>query len=78
MTKYYWITKDGRQMDVDEMSTEHLRNTLKMIIRNTLAKKQVNASKFTKLKGDVAINSIESTFDEDTSWEDMELFYGQQ
>ena len=32
--KYYWTTKDGTKVDVDEMSTDHLRNTLKMILRN--------------------------------------------
>ena len=32
--KYYWTTKDGTKIDVDEMSTDHLRNVLKMILRN--------------------------------------------
>ena len=32
--KYYWTTKDGTKIDVDEMSTDHLRNALKMILRN--------------------------------------------
>ena len=32
--RYYWTTKDGEKIDVDEMSTDHLRNTLKMILRN--------------------------------------------
>lgn len=32
--RYYWTTKDGTKIDVDEMSVEHLRNTLKMILRN--------------------------------------------
>ena len=32
--KYYWTTKDGTKIDVDEMSTDHLRNTLKIILRN--------------------------------------------
>jgi len=32
--KYYWTTKDGTKVDVDEMSTDHLRNVLKMILRN--------------------------------------------
>ena len=32
--KYYWTIKDGTKIDVDEMSTEHLRNTLKMVLRN--------------------------------------------
>ncbi|MCP4761540.1 MAG: hypothetical protein GY870_07145 [archaeon] len=38
--KYYWKTKDGKRIDVDEMSIEHLRNTLKMIIRNRERAKQ--------------------------------------
>jgi hypothetical protein len=32
--KYFWTTKEGEQIDVDKMSIEHLRNVLKMIIRN--------------------------------------------
>jgi len=31
---YYWTTKIGTKIDVDKMSTDHLRNTLKMILRN--------------------------------------------
>lgn len=30
----YWTTKDGTRVDIDKMSVEHLRNTLKMIVRN--------------------------------------------
>lgn len=37
--KYYWTTKDGRKIDVDEMDIDHLRNTLKMILRNINKKK---------------------------------------
>jgi hypothetical protein len=37
--KYYWTTKDGTKIDVDDMSTDHLRNTLKMILRNLDAAK---------------------------------------
>ena len=37
--KYYWTTKDGTKIDVDEMSTNHLRNALKMILRNLDAAK---------------------------------------
>jgi hypothetical protein len=32
--KVYWTQRDGTQIDIDEMSEQHLRNTLKMIIRN--------------------------------------------
>ena len=31
--KVYWTCKDGTKIDVDEMSIEHLRNCLKMVIR---------------------------------------------
>ena len=31
--KYYWKTKTGEKIDIDEMTTEHLRNVLKMLIR---------------------------------------------
>jgi hypothetical protein len=30
----YWTTKDGIKIDIDEMDINHLRNTLKMIVRN--------------------------------------------
>tara|TARA_R110000782_G_scaffold59794_1_gene123868 strand:+ start:162 stop:389 length:228 start_codon:yes stop_codon:yes gene_type:complete len=32
--KYYWTTKDGKKIDVDDMTESHLRNVLKMILRN--------------------------------------------
>lgn len=31
----YWTTKEGKNIDVDEMSIEHLRNVLKMIIKQS-------------------------------------------
>ena len=36
--KYYWTTKTGEKIDVDEMTTQHLRNVLKMIMRNNAKK----------------------------------------
>ena len=35
MATEYWTQKDGTKISVDDMSVEHLRNTLKMIIRNS-------------------------------------------
>lgn len=35
MSKLYWKTKEGKKIDIDDMSESHLRNTLKMIVRNT-------------------------------------------
>jgi|LakMenEpi03Aug12_release.lakeMendotaPanAssembly.Ray.scaffolds.fasta_scaffold381854_3 hypothetical protein len=36
MTKniVYWTTKNGNKISIDEMTIEHLRNTLKMIVKN--------------------------------------------
>jgi hypothetical protein len=34
MEKTYWTMKNGQKIDVDTMDIQHLRNTLKMIIRN--------------------------------------------
>ncbi len=34
MGKEYWVTTEGKEIDIDEMDLQHLRNVLKMIIRN--------------------------------------------
>ncbi len=48
---YYWTTKTGEKINVDDMDITHLRNALKMIIRNVENKpKRIN---FT-LNGDIA------------------------
>ena len=35
----YWTMKNGQQISVDDMDIDHLRNTLKMIIRSVKVKK---------------------------------------
>ncbi len=63
---YYWITKDGQKINVDEMSISHLRNTLKMIIRNIEAVEKKNKSKFKfELHGDIAQDHIAQMEDEE-------------
>ncbi len=49
--EYYWIQKNGKKIKVDDMSIEHLRNTLKMIIRNN--QKKVTKPKF-EVNGELA------------------------
>jgi len=39
--KEYWKTKEGILIDIDEMSVNHLRNILKMIVRNTRIKNKI-------------------------------------
>jgi hypothetical protein len=34
MNIIYWTTKNGSKINIDEMSIDHLRNTLKMIVKN--------------------------------------------
>ena len=38
--KVYWTTKSGVRVDIDKMSIQHLRNTLKAIVRNASKIKQ--------------------------------------
>jgi hypothetical protein len=40
--KVFWKTKDGKRIDVDTMSKEHLKNSLKMLIRKTEKKRKSN------------------------------------
>jgi nitrogen fixation-related uncharacterized protein len=53
--KLYWTMKNGQQIDIDEMSESHLRNTLKMIVRNSQAKPQVKRTQI----GNIEANFME-------------------
>ena len=49
MTKpIYWKMKDGNLISIDDMSIDHLKNTLKMIVKNNNHKEEF------QLKGDMA------------------------
>jgi nitrogen fixation-related uncharacterized protein len=65
--KLYWTMKNGQQIDIDEMSESHLRNTLKMIVRNSQAKPQVKRTQ---------IGNIEANFMEELHKEyEEEVYY---
>ena len=57
MKKYYWTMKNGQKIDVDLMDKNHLRNTLKMILRNIenaeAKEREIKKTRF-KLNGDIA------------------------
>ena len=57
MKKYYWTMKNGQKIDVDLMDENHLRNTLKMILRNIenaeAKEREIRKTRF-KLNGDIA------------------------
>jgi hypothetical protein len=55
MKNYYWKTKDGQKINIDDMDINHLRNALKMIIRNIEANEQkVKSRPKFQLNGDIA------------------------
>ena len=70
----FWTMKDGTQIDVDTMDLNHLRNTLKMIIRN-IAKKE---TKLTHLHGEIAKQMYDQMIEEEFSSDsDYEIFIGE-
>ena len=54
----YWKMRNGELISIDDMDINHLRNTLKMIIRNS--QKRVEKHKSFELKGDMAQEFHES------------------
>lgn len=80
MKKYYWTMQNGKQIDVDDMDITHLRNTLKMILRNIEAKRALIAQESSRkkhhiqLNGDIAQDHIDTMMDNE--WAD-EMNYHQ-
>ena len=61
---YYWTMKNGQKINVDDMDLKHLRNTLKMIIRNIEASEKKQKYKF-ELHGDIAQDHVAQMEDEE-------------
>jgi len=69
----YWTQRNGQQINVDHMTVDHLRNTLKMIIRNSKpinVKVKDSTPNIFKLRGDIAnnFNNTHPSTDEDELW----------
>lgn len=69
--KYYWKMKNGQLIDVDQMSETHLRNALKMMIRNN----QIKATR-KKPIGNIEANFFEAENNEFIDDEFANQFYG--
>ena len=65
--KYYWTMRNGQQIDVDLMTESHLRNTLKMLIRNSRKKSVVTESRI----GNIEANFLEELYKE---YEDESIY----
>jgi mannitol-specific phosphotransferase system IIBC component len=78
MRKYYWTMANGQQIDVDHMDITHLRNTLKMILRNVEAKRAQEASRkkhHIQLNGDIAQDHLDMMMDKEWA-DDMNYHQG--
>ena len=61
---YYWTMKNGQKINVNDMDLQHIRNTLKMIIRNIEASEKKEKYKF-ELHGDIAQDHVAQMEDEE-------------
>ena len=52
METVYWTMKNGQKISIDDMDTNHLRNTLKMIVKS-IKVKPVSKPKF-QVHGEIA------------------------
>ena len=70
--KYYWKMKNGQEIDIDQMTETHLRNTLKMIVRNSQVKLTTTKTRI----GNIEANFMEEQFLEYAEDESLDNFYG--
>lgn len=69
--KYFWKMRNGQLIDVDKMSETHLRNSLKMMIRNSQRKVAIR-----KTIGNIEANFFEAQNNEYLEDELANQFYG--
>ena len=69
--KYYWKMRDGKLIDVDQMNETHLRNALKMVLRNSQRKVAIR-----KPIGNIEANFFEAQNNEYLEDEFINQFYG--
>jgi hypothetical protein len=69
--KYFWKMRNGQLIDVDQMSETHLRNSLKMMIRNSQRKVATK-----KPIGNIEANFFEAQNNEYLDEELANQFYG--
>ena len=60
----YWTMRDGSKISVDDMDVNHLRNVLKMILRNIEQKKTVKRTEL-KLNGEIAQSMIDDAMEQE-------------
>ena len=78
MRPTYWKQKDGTLISVDDMDINHLRNTLKMIIKNLnkIEAKQVKPTPKFELRGDIAQDHFDMMMQQEFEDDMGSQFYG--
>lgn len=73
--KVYWKQRNGELIDIDDMDINHLRNTLKLVLRNrhTVIKQMFKSkTNYIELHGDMA-NEFNRSQDENDEYDDSLL-----
>jgi hypothetical protein len=65
METAYWTMKDGKKISIDDMDINHLRNSLKMVVRGLerLKLQQKKSTPKFELKGDIAQDHFDTMMD---------------
>jgi hypothetical protein len=65
METVYWTMKDGKKISIDDMDINHLRNSLKMVVRGLerLKLQQKKSIPKFELKGDIAQDHYDMMMD---------------
>jgi hypothetical protein len=67
-TPVYWTMRDGKKINVDDMDINHLRNTLKLIIRLNQNKKHIIDGIMSNFEEDM-VNDIEDDYFKEDPYE---------
>jgi len=65
MSIVYWTMKDGNKISIDDMDINHLRNSLKMVVRGLerLKQEKERSKRKFELKGDIAQDHFDTMMD---------------
>jgi hypothetical protein len=73
MEKVFWTMRNGEKIDIDKMDINHLRNSLKLVVRAIEnQKKEIIRKRKIELNGDIAMQFQEQMIQEE--YQDDEFF----
>jgi hypothetical protein len=75
METVYWTMRNGQKIDVDTMDIQHLRNTLKMLIRAKRAQSTKEPRHWSGLNGEIAQDMLDQALLAEQQ-ENLDEWYG--